>query len=212
MHSKNSNASPDIDAETDAVESIGHGDLCTYQLFCRETYFGEVEIFKTELRRASVRCEIPGETLVLHKYDLMHLANEYPQFGNLWRTNALRKECKRQRLLSRGLFASNVRHLAAKFIQTYHRSNTVVKEIGMDGSIWPEMKRSTFETLGQANVNDGDAIVNNSPVVRSDIDDLRTDMNSLRTEIRDVLRHLKVKGYAEGNSAAQVSDDIDVEL
>merc|ERR1711963_1256642 len=76
--------------------------LAPYQLFCRNNYFGEVELLldRSGPRRCCVRCESErgGSLLVLNKQGLYDILDEFPRTKGIWRSSAIRRESYRQEL------------------------------------------------------------------------------------------------------------------
>merc|ERR1719375_2546579 len=95
-----------------------------YQLFGRNTYFGDTEIFENVERRSSVRCESSsnGSLLLLHKKDFQQLVEDYPSFRYLWLSNAKKREVRRKVLLRRLTAGQQLKHFAANIIQEHFRS------------------------------------------------------------------------------------------
>lgn len=79
------------------------GALYPYALSGFGNYFGDEEIMLNRRhRRSCVRCESVGggKVLILMKNDFERLAEEFPDMGALWRSNALRHERFRERAAS----------------------------------------------------------------------------------------------------------------
>jgi len=92
-------------------------DEFAYQLFCKRSLFGDFEIFSPQGRVATMRCEASGTLLSLTKTDFGLVCDEFPQFKETWRWEALRREAHRRRLFGKHQHAITYRHLAAKCIQ-----------------------------------------------------------------------------------------------
>merc|ERR1739845_185663 len=74
-----------------------------YMLYSRGNYFGDYEIIGGPAdgvyRRTSARCCQRGSVLIFLKKDLHTLTEEFPQYFDMWKVEARRRECHRLRLL-----------------------------------------------------------------------------------------------------------------
>mmetsp|Transcript_172148 Transcript_172148/g.551803 ORF Transcript_172148/g.551803 Transcript_172148/m.551803 type:complete len:789 (+) Transcript_172148:72-2438(+) len=98
--------------------------LYPYKLYSKDSYFGLNEVFNTDGRYSTVRCESDGggSLLLLPKADLFRLVKEFPQFGKAWASQSLRREHFRHILrgdLKKGM---TWRRLAATRIQREFRA------------------------------------------------------------------------------------------
>lgn len=104
-----------------------------YQIFGRNTYFGDTEIFEDAQRHSSVRCESSrnGSLLVLHKKDFHQILEDFPSFRYVWLTNAKHREVRRKALLRRLAVGRKLKHLAAAIIQEhFRRSHQPFRQVG----------------------------------------------------------------------------------
>lgn len=111
------------------VDAVRTEEGFPYQLFCRRSYFGDIEIFLRQPRSASIRCETKGgELLSLHKKDLNQIITEFPQFAAAWKLRAYHHASTRaskQRQLVRG---RDYKNFAATIIQRVVRSRRLEKD------------------------------------------------------------------------------------
>lgn len=102
-----------------------------YQIFGRDTYFGDTEIFENAERHSSVRCESShnGSLLVLHKKDFQQILEDFPSFRYVWLINAKHREVRRKLLLRRFVVGKKLKHFAATVIQEHFRSHQPFRKV-----------------------------------------------------------------------------------
>lgn len=99
--------------------------LYPYKLYSKDSYFGLTEVFNTDGRYSTVRCESDGggSLLLLPKADLFRLVQEFPQFGKAWASQSLRREHFRHILCGDLKKGMTYRRLAATRIQRKFRAS-----------------------------------------------------------------------------------------
>jgi len=144
MHIRSTRASTPDPARSQAATSVGRitttpsrctttpGSLASehshrqrlypYRLCGPKTCFGDLECITGSLRNGTVRCERAGphgsaSVLLLRKRELAELMQEFPQFGDIWASDARRRESRRCLALRRLTQPKSCRHLAASIIQ-----------------------------------------------------------------------------------------------
>jgi len=102
-----------------------------YQIFGRDSYFGDTEIFENAERHSSVRCESSrnGSLLVLHKKDFQQILEDFPSFRYVWLINAKHREVRRKALLRRFDVGRKLKHFAANVIQEHFRSHQPLRKV-----------------------------------------------------------------------------------
>jgi len=105
------------------MPNAGQPQLYPFKLYSFGTYFGETELLVDEPRKFSVRCEgRKGTLMVLRKADFYSLMRDYPQYGNMWRKLAFRRESMRMALASGLTYGMRYKHLAAVILQQWWRT------------------------------------------------------------------------------------------
>jgi len=84
-------------------------------------YFGEVEIVARSLRRCSVRCEFPGDVLVVSKESFLQMTTEFHEFSEVWRCIAHQRMAKLTNHRNTEWTMTNYRDFAATTIQRQFR-------------------------------------------------------------------------------------------
>jgi len=91
--------------------------LSPYRLIGDGNYFGDLECFTGSMRVATIRCERTSTVLLLKKSDLFETISEFPQYGEVWASDAWRRESLRKKALERLRRHQNCRSLAAITVQ-----------------------------------------------------------------------------------------------
>lgn len=63
-----------------------------YQLFCRDSYFGEYGVLFNQPREATARCEARGSCIVVPKAEMERSTVDFPEFSRLWNSVAASRE------------------------------------------------------------------------------------------------------------------------
>lgn len=95
--------------------------LSPFLLFGSGSYFGEFEMFIQKPRVCSVRCELTGTLLALSKAEFIRLADEFPDFADIWKARSLRREGHRKASLRKLTEGRSLKHLAAIMVQRFLR-------------------------------------------------------------------------------------------
>jgi len=99
--------------------------LYPYQLFSWGNYFGELGMFHTCARPATVRCEDSGSLIVIPKTEMQSLLDEFPQYATIWYRESLHREIHRKALLMKFKEPHTYRHLAARSVQEFARGRLI---------------------------------------------------------------------------------------
>jgi len=111
------------------VDAVRTEEGFPYQIFCRRSYFGDIEIFLRQPRAASMRCESKGgELLTLHKKDLDQIIAEFPQFASAWKLRAYHHASTRAKKQKQLVIGRDYKNFAATIIQRVVRSRRVEKD------------------------------------------------------------------------------------
>jgi len=117
--------SSNCDSQNSLLPTVNGGQpqLHPFKLYSFGTYFGDCELLTDEPRKFSVRCESRhGSLMVLRKGDFFTLIRDYPQYGNMWRTFARRRDAMRHALASGLTYGMRYKQLAAVILQQWWRA------------------------------------------------------------------------------------------
>lgn len=105
-----------------------------YQLFCRDSYFGEYGVLFNQPREATARCEARGSCIVVPKAEMERSMVDFPEFSSLWNSVAASREKMRISMRKRLTFGRSYKHLAALCIQRiWRRLHPPVLVLAKDG-------------------------------------------------------------------------------
>lgn len=96
--------------------------LYAYSLYAFGNYFGELELMLNCPCRATIRCESPkGSLAVLAKADFQQLLGEFPNFGRVWHTGAVRRERIRSKRYGNSHLPMTYKAVAVLVLQRFYR-------------------------------------------------------------------------------------------
>jgi CRP-like cAMP-binding protein len=171
-----------------------HKILQPYSLFSHRSYFGEVEIFLDCMRKTTARCESQsGCLLVIHKSEFRQVAQDFPQFGVLWKQAAIRHDRMQKIHKAQLKVEQTFEHLAASLIQRFVRSMIKAGRSSQGRSQQPGASQIAGNVANLEAINDDSDESDVDTKIRGQrISELRSDVASLHTKLDTVLRALRI--------------------
>lgn len=173
--------------------------LSPYRLFCSNSYFGDLELFRSCPRYATVRCESHGgaSVLVLQRKELLKITEEFQQFGRAWRCTACRRESARQRQLARLTQGVDFKSYAALTIQRVYRAHRQSAH-NVACHVKPNVQRRETKQYSIGNSSKSSIFRSGKPSLEltvqrlvAEVSAMRKDLNELRADLQPDLERTR---------------------